>query len=89
MLSQHGLAPGTLADALRRFLPLPLDAKIFRHLAPVVHGDETGWWIRELGEEGGGNARAWIARTRFAASFCHHVAQKPPCSEISATGWLT
>ena len=68
--SRHGLviAPGMLADALRRFLPLPLDAELSRHLAPVVHGDETGGWIRELGEEGGGNARAraWIARSEDA-----------------------
>ncbi len=73
-LGQHGLAiaPGTLADAQRGFLRLfePLDDEISRRLseAPVVHGDETGWWIRELGEEDGGNARAWawIARSADA-----------------------
>ena len=73
-LSQHGLviAPGTLADAQRGFLRLfePLDEEISRHLseAPIVHGDETGWRIRELGEEDGGNARAWawIARSADA-----------------------
>ena len=80
--SQHGLAPGTLADALRRFLPLPLDAEISRHLAPVVHGDETGWWIRELGEEDGGNARAraWIVRSEDAV----RIVILPSCSAEAA-----
>ena len=62
------LSSGTLADALRRFLPLALDAEISRHLseAPVVHGDETGWWIRELNERGSGSARAWAGRSEDA-----------------------
>ena len=65
-LRQHGLAiaPGTLADAQRRLLPLfeQLDEEISRRLwdAPVVNGDETGWRIRELGEKDGGSARAWV-----------------------------
>ena len=57
------IAPGTLADSTRRFLPLfaPLAEAILAHQneMAVRHGDETGWRIQALSETGR-SRRAWL-----------------------------
>ena len=64
-MTDQGLAisPGTMADSVRRFLPLfaPLAEAILAHQngMTVRHGDETGWRIQALGETGR-SQRAWL-----------------------------
>ena len=64
-LADQGLAisPGTLANSVRRFVPLfePLAEAILAHQneAAVRHGDETGWRIQSLSETGR-SRRAWL-----------------------------
>ena len=64
-MTDQGLAisPGTMADSVRRFLPLfaPLAKAILAHQngMTVRHGDETGWRIQALGETGR-SRRAWL-----------------------------
>ena len=57
------IAPGTMADSVRRFLPLfaPLAEAILAHqnAMAVRHGDETGWRIQALSETGR-SRRAWL-----------------------------
>ena len=57
------IAPGTIADSVRRFLPLfaPLAEAILAHQnkMAVRHGDETGWRIQALSETGR-SRRAWL-----------------------------
>ena len=64
-LSDQGLAisPGTLGDSEKRFVPLfePVAEAILAHQnkAAVRHGDETGWRIHSLREQGR-SSRAWL-----------------------------
>ena len=64
-LADMGLAisPGTLADSVKRFLPLfePVAAAILAHQnkAAVRHADETGWRVQALREKGR-SSRAWL-----------------------------
>ena len=57
------IAPGTMADSVRRFQPLfaPLAEAILAHQneMAVRHGDETGWRIQALSETGR-SRRAWL-----------------------------
>ena len=64
-MAGHGLpvSPGTLADSLKRFIPLfePLAEEILAHQneAALRHADETGWSVQELrGEDR--SSRAWL-----------------------------
>ena len=64
-MAGHGLpvSPGTLADSLKRFIPLfePLAEAILAHQnkAALRHADETGWSVQELrGEDR--SSRAWL-----------------------------
>ena len=59
-----GVSPGTLADSLKRFVPLfePVAKAILAHQnkAALRHADETGWRVQELrGEDR--SSRAWLA----------------------------
>ena len=64
-LADQGLAisPGTLADSLKRFVPLfePLSEAILGHQnrTMVRHADETGWQVQEFCENGR-SSRAWL-----------------------------
>ena len=64
-MADQGLAvsPGTLADSLKRFVPLfePLAAAILAHqnTAPLRHADETGWRVQEF-RDNGRSSRAWL-----------------------------
>ena len=64
-LADQGLAisPGTLADSLKRFVPLfePLSEAILGHQnrTTVRHADETGWRVQEFCETGR-SSRAWL-----------------------------
>ena len=64
-LSDQGLAisPGTLGDSEKRFVPMfePVAEAILAHQnkAAVRHGDETGWRIHSLREQGR-SSRAWL-----------------------------
>ena len=64
-LSNQGLAisPGTLGDSEKRFVPLfePVAEAILadQNKAAVRHGDETGWRIHSLREQGR-SSRAWL-----------------------------
>ena len=61
----QGLAvsPGTLADSLKRFVPLfdPVAEAILAHQnqAALRHADETGWRVQELRREDR-SSRAWL-----------------------------
>ena len=64
-LSDQGLpvSPGTLADSVQRFAVLfePVAQAILAHQngAAVRHGDETGWHVQSLREQGR-SSRAWL-----------------------------
>ena len=64
-LADQGLAisPGTLADSLKRFVPLfePLAEAILAHQnhTAVRHADETGWRVQEF-RDNGRSSRAWL-----------------------------
>ena len=64
-LADMGLAisPGTLADSIKRFVPLfePLAEAILAHQneAALRHGDETSWRVQAYREKGR-SSRAWL-----------------------------
>ena len=64
-LADHGLpvSPGTLADSVRRFVPLfePVAKAILAHRneAALRHADETTWRVQALREKGR-SSRAWL-----------------------------
>ena len=64
-LADHGLpvSPGTLADSVRRFVPLfePVAQTILAHQnqAALRHADETTWRVQALREKGR-SSRAWL-----------------------------
>ncbi len=75
-LSERGLAisPGTLADSVKRFLPLfePIAEAILAHqnMATVRHADETSWRVQELrGEERSSRAWLWTSVSSDAVYF--------------------
>ena len=75
-MSGQGLAvsPGTLADSLKRFVPLfePLAAAILAHQNKAVlrHADETGWRVQELrGEDRSSRAWLWASVSSDAVYF--------------------
>ena len=75
-LCDQGLAvsAGTLGDSVRRFVALfePLAEAILAHQneARLRHGDETGWRIQSLGEQGrSSRAWLWVALGNGAVSF--------------------
>lgn len=68
------VSAGTLADSIRRMMPLfaPLSRAILEHMkgAGTLHGDETGWRVQSLkGVRGTGKAWLWCAVSRDAAWF--------------------
>ena len=78
MSAQGGLtvSPGTLADSLKRFVPLflPLLEAILVHQnnALVRHADETSWRVQELrGEER--SSRAWLWTSVSDDAVCFHT----------------
>ena len=77
-MSAQGLAvsPGTLADSLKRFVPLflPLFEAILAHQneAVVRHADETSWRVQELREEDRSN-RAWLWTSVSHDAVCFHI----------------
>ena len=77
-MSAQGLAvsPGTLADSLKRFVPLflPLFEAILAHQneAVVRHADETSWRVQELRGEDRSN-RAWLWTSVSHDAVCFHI----------------
>ena len=77
-MSAQGLAvsPGTLADSLKRFVPLfePLFEAILAHQneAAVRHADETSWRVQELRGEDRSN-RAWLWTSVSHDAVCFHI----------------
>ena len=76
--SSQGLtvSPGTLADSLKRFVPLfePVAHAILAHQnkAALRHADETGWRVQELrGEER--SSRAWLWTSVSGDAVCFHI----------------
>lgn len=68
------VSAGTLADGIRRLMPLfaPLSQAILDHMkgAGTLHGDETGWRVQSLkGLRGTGRAWLWCAVSRDAVWF--------------------
>ena len=68
------VAPGTLADSLKRFVPLfePLAEAILAHQnkAALRHADETSWRVQELrGEDRSSRAWLWVSVSNDAVSF--------------------
>ena len=77
-MSAQGLtvSPGTLADSLKRFVPLflPLFEAILAHQNRAVlrHADETGWRVQELrGEDR--SSRAWLWTSVSDDAVCFHI----------------
>ena len=75
-MSAQGLtvSPGTLADSLKRFVPLfePLAEAILGHQnkAALRHADETTWRVQELrGEDRSSRAWLWASVSNDAVSF--------------------
>ena len=75
-LSERGLAisPGTLADSVKRFLPLfePIAEAILAHqnMATVRHADETSWRVQAFrGEERSSRAWLWTSVSSDAVYF--------------------
>ena len=75
-MSGQGLpvSPGTLANSLKRFLPLfePVADAILAHQneAALRHADETGWRVQELrGEDQSSRAWLWTSVSSDAVSF--------------------
>ena len=76
--SSQGLtvSPGTLADSLKRFVPLfePVAHAILAHQNKAVlrHADETGWRVQELrGEDR--SSRAWLWTSVSSDAVCFHI----------------
>ena len=74
-MSAQGLtvSPGTLADSLKRFVPLlePLAEAILAHQnkAALRHADETSWRVQELrGEDRSSRAWLWVSVSNDAVS---------------------
>ena len=80
------VSPGTLADSLKRFIPLfePLAEAILAHQnkAALRHADETGWSVQELSRRRTGQAAPGCgprsATTRSTIAVGTLVAQRPP-----------
>ena len=75
-MSGQGLpiSPGTLADSLKRFVPLfePVAHAILAHQnkAALRHADETGWRVQALrGEDRSSRAWLWTSVSSDAVSF--------------------
>ena len=70
------ISPGTLADSLKRFVPLflPLFEAILAHqnTAVVRHADETSWRVQELRGEDRSN-RAWLWTSVSSDAVCFHI----------------
>ena len=77
-LSDQGLpvSPGTLADSVHRFAALfePVAQAILTHQngAAVRHGDETGWRVQSLREQGR-SSRAWLWTSVSADAVYFHI----------------
>ena len=77
-LADQGMpvSPGTLADSLKRFLPLfePLAAAILAHQnkAAVRHVDETGWRVQEFRKTRRSH-RAWLWVSVTGDAVCFHI----------------
>ena len=76
--SSQGLtvSPGTLADSLKRFVPLfePVAHAILAHQnkAALRHADETGWRVQELrGQDR--SSRAWLWTSVSSDAVCFHI----------------
>ena len=74
----HGLpvSPGTLADSLKRFVPLfePLFETILAHqnTAALRHADETSWRVQELrGDDR--SSRAWLWASVSSDAVCFRI----------------
>ena len=76
--SGHGLpvSPGTLADSLKRFVPLfePLFEAILAHqnTAALRHADETSWRVQELRSDDR-SSRAWLWTSASSAAVCFRI----------------
>ena len=77
-MSAHGLAvsPGTLANSLKRFVPLflPLFEAILAHqnTAALRHADETSWRVQEFRAEER-SSRAWLWTSVSDDAVCFHI----------------
>ena len=70
------IAPGTLADSIKRFVPLfePLAKAILAHQnkATLRHADETTWRIQALRDKGRSN-RAWLWTSVSRDAVYYHI----------------
>ena len=77
-LADMGLAisPGTLADSIKRFVPLfePLAEAILAHQneAALRHGDETSWRVQAYREKGR-SSRAWLWTSVSPDAVYYHI----------------
>ena len=76
--SGHGLpvSPGTLADSLKRFVPLfePMFQAILAHqnTAALRHADETSWRVQELRSDDR-SSRAWLWVSVSSDAVCFRI----------------
>ena len=70
------IAPGTLADSIKRFVPLfaPLAKAILAHQNTAVlrHADETTWRVQGLREKGR-SSRAWLWTSLSSDAVYFHI----------------
>ena len=79
------VAPGTLGDSVRRFVPLRWAMQLPSVRQRLAHGDETSWRVHARGEEGE-NPRSWLWVCQNAVRMALPAAQRRrrSCSEVSA-----
>lgn len=70
------IAPGTLADSVKRLVPLfaPLAEAVLAHqnTAALRHGDETSWRVQALRERGR-SSRAWLWTSLSHDAVYYHI----------------
>ncbi len=72
--SGHGLpvSPGTLADSLKRFVPLFEAILAHQNTAALRHADETSWRVQELrGDDR--SSRAWLWASVSSDAVCFRI----------------
>ena len=72
--SGHGLpvSPGTLADSLKRFVPLFEAILAHQNTAALRHADETSWRVQELRSDDR-SSRAWLWVSASSAAVCFRI----------------
>ena len=73
-LAEMGLpiSPGTLADSVKRFVPLAEAILAHQNKAALRHADETAWRVQALREKGR-SSRAWLWTSVSGDAVYYHI----------------